>query len=97
MTLDELDKLSAEKIMGFTVDQYYYELTDHFEWQPTHNISQAWECLQKLGYEYSLYSTNGRHGCVVWPFGANYDYVSEADSAAEAIVCACLRAKGITI
>jgi hypothetical protein len=89
---------------GFIQDTVYrlrgfpeYFGAEYVNWQPTRNIAQAWECLQKLGYEYKLYSTNGSHGCVVWPFAADYDYISEADSAAEAIVRACLRAKGVDV
>jgi hypothetical protein len=54
MTLDELDKLAAEKVMGWFLEGKIWEskngvnnILEH-EWCPTRNIAQAWELLGKI-------------------------------------------------
>lgn len=109
MTLDDLDRLAAEKIMEWHIDddgfmcdrnlQWY----DKDGWQPTRNISQAWECLDSLGLVHIRLVRDGTEG--VWRVGLAgigeedqiYRACIEAQAAPEAIVRACLKAKGVEI
>lgn len=106
MTLDELDRLAAEKIMGWIMDlgSAYAKDSDgnpaqemHEIWQPTRNIAQAWECLEKLkrlgpAVSYSCDTSD-------WECQFRYSDLEindwESRSAPEAIVRACLKAKGV--
>lgn len=114
MTLDELDRLAAEKVMGFfgmkSGAQYWWNSeheiaycrienydSDFQVWQPTRNISQAWECLEQVGVFTLALKT--------YHDGSEYAYhvilpgniTVTSTSATEAIVLACLRARGIDI
>ncbi len=58
LSLDDLDKLAAEKIMGWHLPygtendarNYCYKDSDETResWQPTRNIAQAWRILEKF-------------------------------------------------
>lgn len=102
MTLDELDKLAAEKVMGW-MDCYGVWSTsdiDHLpgiavhRWQPTQNISQAWECLAKLDRTDVAIQRKGNAWLVVF---IQADILALSETVQEAIVLACLRAKGVKV
>ena len=73
MTLDELDRLAAEKldklaaihVMGWTlVTNEWAKNREPLEprqftstWKPTRNISQAWECLEKTAIRFKVFRT----------------------------------------
>lgn len=53
MTLDELDRLAAEKVMGWKDGDMAINGDWHIDlngnkWEPTRDIAQAWECLDKI-------------------------------------------------
>lgn len=109
-TLDELDKLAAEVIMQYPkmphVYTYYNKTTGITEyWQPTRNITQAWECLGKFpAFQFFCRypQANPRYECVLYTGELNSInpetvVMIEAQSATEAIVRACLKAKGVAI
>lgn len=106
--LDELDKLAAEKIMGW----YYREEYKRFEyqprgdattpcspkdWKPTRNIAQAWQCFERFE-ERTIRSVKNRYEAYVSiPVdGMHEGFYGQGGTAAEAIVRACLKAKGVT-
>ena len=99
MTLDELDRLAAEKVM----DNYGLLLRSDKIWQPTRNIAQAWECLEsciqsELGKPNVWLRESGTWTCRFMAWNTLQD-LAEADgqSAPEAIVRACLKAKGVEL
>lgn len=72
------------------------------EWQPTRNISQAWECLEKIrtGFCEVLFSA----GAKKWVCSVEVkttdgwdEFRQDAATAPEAIVRACLAAKGVEV
>lgn len=105
--LDRLDKLAAEKVMGWIWDPahdcYLDGLSikatgaesDENHWQPTRNIAQAWECLEKLdeiGWNVS-FGYSGYKAVIMTD-----NWIEEsAETAPLAIVRACLKAKGVEI
>lgn len=115
MTLDDLDRLAAEKVMGWQIvkahtqhdDGFYYmggkpsviEVYDKPKikvenWQPTRNIAQAWECLEKMEGSYNV-TWNHLHNewfCSLW----DKSHTATASTAPEAIVRAVLKAKGVS-
>ena len=120
--LEELDRLAAEKVMGWTYDEDEGEYSDgchsdelntsqHVEWwRPTRDIAQAWECWQKIiefgdfcccsisypageGWEVTLTKTLSDEHKPMIIVGGNGRY----ENAAEAIVRACLLARGVEI
>lgn len=121
MTNDELDRLCAEKIMGwkhlageFVTQQHfplepirYGDNSSGGRWwtvyQPTKNIAQAWELLEKFNKWafHSYASPAGRH----YSFTIYIDYEYQMgkmfggheDTAPLAIVKACLKAKGVEV
>lgn len=106
MTLDEMDRLCAEKIMGW--DSVRTEIgiflsAGGIRWKPTRNIAQAWEVLEKvdLTFNISKDKDHSKAPWIVWfdefvdKFGINRD--ATADTAPLAIVKACLKAKGVEI
>lgn len=115
MTLDELDRLAAEKVMGMQElsakdfipvpnDGKLYFTKLHAPeccpepWQPTRNIAQAWECLEKFTsigpvVSYSCDTSN-------WSCEFRYSDIEvdrECATAPEAIVRACLKVKGVDV
>lgn len=123
MTLDELDRLAAEKVMGWKLIEVnagvvgveeFWEADDGKEihvlqWQPTTNIAQAWECLEKMKEYvsmieveyYKMKNNKDDWRCVInipngKPHGID-SHICLASNAAEAIVKACLKAKGVSI
>lgn len=111
-TLDELDRLAAEKVMGMVWSSIkinasifegwsepgreYQRL--HTPWQPTRNIEQAWECLEKLsaeGWKATIYDGDQAKSCVVFKYADSFHEYGKL--APEAIVRACLKAKGVEI
>lgn len=107
MTLDELDRLAAEKLMGFTEDEWHtHPCGCPTDWQPTRNISQAWELLEKMreqGWFSSTTELSLDKGKPNWCWGLIYKkdgstrYAEGRGPAPEAIVRACLKAKGIEL
>lgn len=111
--LDRLDRLAAEKVMGWlwvpdainyqggawrTTNWHYRE-----SWQPTRRIEQAWECLEKLGSKWWKVeyvdisdSPTPNYSCLIL-INPYLNIIEFADTAAEAIVRACLKAKGIEV
>lgn len=114
MTLDELDKLAAEKVIGWEINEHpknaypaYWGrdtsarwLTD---WQPTRNISQAFECLEKLNPKYFDISKTEYAGSPMYVVSlagtevGSYDTKATDKDIAICIVRACLRAKGVEV
>lgn len=102
MTLQELDRLAGEKIMGYKLIMGKWIIDDlgYFNdyWQPTRNIAQAWQCLEKLNSEYRIFSSlTGGHYCDVLPDPKANWICGYGEQASIAIVRACLMAKGIEI
>lgn len=98
MTLDELDRLAAEKIMLFEDIEGLYSfrhllmLPYRTTWEPTRNIAQAWECLEKLGMLFRIDALHydKRFRCELFP---SHIYAND-ETAPLAIVKACLKAVG---
>lgn len=101
-TLDDLDKLAAEKVMGWNMDITNSCSWSCGEWQPTKNIAQAWELLTKtikdtgLSFNISAGSNDGVCVEVVDEYESRRAY-EWGKNGAEAIVTACLKAKGVEI
>lgn len=112
--LARLDALCATEIMGFDYssddehhgiwsgsDNCYLEPGD---WQPTRNIAQAWEVLEKFDADVNIIkrkdSVGKQAGFGSWTcqikLGVGW-YHGLGHTAPEAIVCACLMAKGVDI
>lgn len=118
-TLDELDRLAAEKVMGFRlVDDWAWEGEKYLEyqvpgsaertayeetapiWQPTRNIAQAWECLEKFDnwqVERSPAPMEDPYGCTILTKENDVLTFERGATAAEAITLAALAAKGVEI
>lgn len=117
MTLDELDRLAAEKVMGMQElsakdfipvpnDGKLYFTKLHAPeccpepWQPTRNIAQAWECLEKfdkIGHSISMCNLRkGDWNCEIIDRDDGC-FSSKAETAPLAIVRACLKAKGVEV
>jgi hypothetical protein len=112
--LDKLDRLCAEGIMGWQLIQgcYLFEgqafedaenghpiAADVKSWQPTRNIAQAWEVLERFT-EYSVCVLKGDSywRCQIIleePGNIKEFHQEEANTAPLAIVRACLKAKGL--
>ena len=125
-SLDTLDILAAEKVMGYVHQAGHYfiiptreriekpvmesPLPKVVEFRPTHNIAQAMECWQKIldsgefcccsisypageGWEVSLTKVLSEEHKPVIVVGGQGRY----ENASEAIVRACLRAKGVEL
>lgn len=112
--LDRLDRLAATEIMGWSNinDLWMQNVNNKWEpmyqghsgWQPTRNIAQAWELLEKINKNFAVtrfYEKNNLsdlnivYGAKVFlEFGHDVEY-SKAETAELAIVLACLQAKGI--
>lgn len=115
MTNDELDRLAAEKIMGWK-GIYLNEFgsawilpssspgcvfKEREDWQPTRNIAQAWDLLEKFKH-WSL--CTGLHEdtqhtvfCGIGKDIGHITWEAKAETAPLAIVKACLKAKGIEV
>lgn len=95
--LDRLDRLAAETIICIhdkvTAGAALQEFYDH--WQPTRNISQAWQCLEKfdeIGWNVS-FGYSGYKAVIMTD-----NWIEEsAETAPRAIVKACLKARGVTV
>lgn len=115
-TLDELDRMAAEKVMGWKAGQLNTWLSEDGyltryanEWQPTGNIAQAWEVMEKATDHFSIITwsqfpesfhnyDNGKYEVRIrmkeWP----RDVVSIFDNSVPlAITKACLRAAGCEV
>lgn len=111
-TLDELDRLAAEKIMGWTYTETFNlagvevgpgiieKNNPAYCWQPTRNIAQAWELLEKFPAMQFFMRNPGvspRFECILYRHPEeNSVFINEAETASLAIVKACLKAKGIS-
>lgn len=116
MTLDELDRLAAEKVMIWSCGPYYGDelpitgwfspqgqmMSHYYAWQPTRNIAQAWECSEKIEHDRLIFirppakAGTWKVKFAFGPYGARY-LEAEGAFATEAIVRACLKAKGVEI
>lgn len=107
MTIDELDKLAAEKIFGWVyfdiprTRAYWSDgenhIIDDVDWNPTENIAQAWECLEKFE-TWRIYNDAVDDKIEVHVLSErDIRYGAFAVTAPLAIVKACLKAKGIDI
>ncbi len=110
--LDRLDRLAAEIIMGYKPNNFghvayglkvkgqyeifYGDSSDYFE--PTRNISQAWELLEKFK-DVTYYYPHIWFGGKYWHayVDKNILWAAEEKTAPLAIVKACLLAKGVEI
>lgn len=107
-SLDELDRLCAKyffperMVMG---DPYIIaNQGSHFEhladWQPTRNISQAWEVLEKFNHPAQGVRVSKKPGDIDYSAeirncSEDEIYGAHANTAPLAIVRACLKAKGL--
>lgn len=110
--LNRLDELSATHVMGWrrdpglTDDTYWNVASNKFalhvnDWQPTRNIAQAWECLEKLNPKYfevrkTEYASAPMYVAEIAVPDA-FDARARDRSIAVCIVKACLKAKGVEI
>lgn len=108
MTLDEMDKLAAEKIMGMVEssivinDITFYGYAEpgkeyqrlHTRWSPTRNIAQAWELLADYDY---LVSKSKEYRCLLVSKNNGHIYDEKAETAPLAITKACLNAVGVEV
>lgn len=103
--LDELDRLAAEKVMGWVptnVHDFYKEkegdtkFVNRDYWNPTRNISQAFECIEEMADErwlVTLYAGAQDKSAVIYRY--DHSFHEYGNTLPEAIVRACLKAKGI--
>ncbi len=101
--LDRLDKLAGEKIMDWpdscrAADGSYPDGNGQ-QWQPSRNIAQAWECLEK----FQKFGPSIRFSCDTYSWDCWFPYSDfprpkdESATAPLAIVKAALAAKGVDI
>lgn len=99
LSLDDLDKLAAMKIMG--LDEKVLLILEGSlrhpgeKWQPTRNIAQAFELLAKLNHTAIVnYIPSNSSSCVIYS-GVRMGSVSSiAKTTPEAITQTCLKAVG---
>jgi hypothetical protein len=111
MNLDELNRLCAEKIMGWLWSEKYQGYEYHPKggnpvpprnWQPTRNISQAWEVLEKVkGHDWDIH-IEFLHYAKAWVCSwrnknRNHAFTLSDISAPLCIILACLKAKGVEV
>jgi hypothetical protein len=89
--LDRLDALCAEGIMGWDLSKRTIDLF----WQPTRNISQAFEVLEKFKHFRINSTVSGPIEAVIFDEDWKLIQNSCASTAPLAIVKACLKAKGL--
>lgn len=109
--LDKLDRLAAE-VMGwelimFTDGRWTGKViknnpngSDVFDWKPTRDIANAWQCLEKTIERNPIFSMEIREQwrCEFYdPEECKFYAEGFALMAPEAIVRACLKAKGVEI
>ena len=110
--LDRLDRLAAEKVMQYELirdgevyswkigrDELYGQsyILKQEHWRPTRNVSQAWECLEKLNFfQVSVLHDCGGYICALQESPASL-ISAFCNTAPEAIVRACLRAKEVEV
>lgn len=109
MKLDDLDRLAAEKIMGWEMRyQVWYNFSPNkpidvrhdylmsHQWKPTRNIVQAWECLDKVRDNEQSRKLWQNHGNSDWSceIGGHWSY---GGTIQKAIIRACLYTKGIEL
>ena len=105
MDLDKIDRLAAEKVMGWVYSNGHAgdESMECWPyWQPTRNIAQAWECLEKFvpkhDFSVEFQSNYGVDDATGWSVAIDgVSTVQFAETAPLAIVLACLRAKNIEV
>lgn len=99
MTLDELDRLAAEKVMGYAFDdKFHVWLTQDGkyvtnDWCPTRYIEQAWELLEKMGTKFRMLINYHEVNLPSYQVAIGGHEFSEK-SAPLAITKACLKAVG---
>jgi Phage ABA sandwich domain len=96
MTDQELDKLAAEKVMGWPADPLGGVPVR--DWEPTRELSDAWMLVEKmgaLGWYFGIYNfhVEGQSWRVEIMKGSAH-YQREDESIARAITLAALRAVG---
>jgi Phage ABA sandwich domain len=96
MNLREIDRLVAEKVMGWEAGKYAYG-----SWFPTTNIADAWKVVEKLskdGFEFQVWrEKNGKYNV---EFAKDFFYVfgfAESETAPLAICLAALKAVGVEV
>lgn len=110
MTNDELDRLAAEKVMGWNISKMPSWGNDgpiilEFEgrgdpskfWKPTSDITQAWQCLEKLNPEFLNIMKTEYGGKKLYLVEVSEKERGRSEIISEAIVRACLKAKGIEV
>ena len=87
----ELDRLIAEKVMGWPADEWHQSCNDCTKWSPSTNIAHAWEVVEKLRNIMVGPWTHGRWAACAMQDG---DWFSVADTAPHAICLAALKSVG---
>ena len=95
--LDELDRLAAEKVMGWKeVQPGLWDcgqpvLEELDEWQPTRNISHAWQLIEKLSPRlYTIAKSDSGYDIYL---NEEEIYIQDCETISLTIVKACLKAK----
>jgi len=112
MNLREIDRLVAEKVMGWIPqreiqDRILYVLQDGTHvalgWNPTANISDAWQVVEELidrGYDFNLWRSEQREYNAEFQIQKEDGFVvsyGESDHAPTAICFASLEAVGVDV
>ena len=101
--LTTVDRLIAEKVMGWTANELNNELygeiwqtgprtaDEKVCWMPTRNIAQAWEVLEKSGHQFELTIIPGMADrCLVTKFGLNPGIIADVrDQSMPLAICLC--------
>jgi hypothetical protein len=103
MDLREIDRLVAEKVMGWKLCKYGFwetefgDLDSESEWNPTESLDDAWVILDKFE-DYELYASSfkNEYRCKVKKNGEWFSAES-SESSAIAICLAALKAYGIEV
>ncbi len=100
MNLEELDRLAAEKVMGWD-GIYFVGIAMKYReemWQPTRNIAQAFELLWKLQPAYyAVQCFQTHHRCYIEMVMNQKGDEADGGDDPLAIVKAALRVKGVDL
>jgi len=92
--LDALDRRVAEKVMGYPAN--YGGPLNCLNYQPTRDIAQAWQCLEKFQYQ-ALGHHDKDQVWTVWMYHGELRVEAQAETASLAICMAALKAKGVEV
>lgn len=105
MISEEKDKLVAETVMGWKVEQFYYVKVDDpifmvgrnvDNWSPSSDLSAAWEVAEKFS-KFDLFLRDRHYVAVLYDeYGNMWDTRGET-TMSEAICKSALRAKGVDV